>query len=249
MLTDFVQEFRPADWTINRLRSDLGYLYEGYVQWLLEQLFGPACSYHFNFHIDGNRERDAMVVVGSDVLVCEITNHVLSLQERARCSPMDLAKIVKDDVERALDLARSVAQEGVPLGERWIRARRAVPIVVVPESLPISEALSDRFCEALLAEGVPAGAITGVRRVLPVQIMSIAQLEGLDTLWPPPKREFRLITAVAHRAHDRLQRFSRAVLGKPAKIEGYTLAKYGEQAQIRFREFGKSLFNSAADAT
>jgi len=249
VLTDFVQEFQPAGWSIKRLRSDLGYLYEGYVQWLLELLLGPTCSYHFNFHIDGNRERDAMVVVGSDVLVCEITNHVLSLQERARCSPMDLAKIVKDDVERAFELARRVAQDGVTFGERRIQSKRAVPIVVVPEALPISEALSDRFIRALLDEGVPSGAITGVRRVLPVQIMTIAQLEGLDTLWPPPKREFRLITAIAHRAHDRLQRFSRAALGKPAKIEGYTLAKYGEQAQIRFREFGKSLFKSGGDAT
>jgi hypothetical protein len=141
VLTDYVETFRLPGQNVKRLRSDLGYLYEGYVQWLLSVIFGPQCSYHFNYALDGN-ERDAMVIAGSTVVVVEVTNHVLSLRERRSCSPLDLASVVKDDVQNAFEAARRVAHKGLLLNGSRVQAKRALPIVVIPESLPISEPLA-----------------------------------------------------------------------------------------------------------
>jgi hypothetical protein len=92
------------------------------------------------------------------------------------------------------------------------------------------------------------GFFTGVRRVFPVQLLTFGQLEHLDTLWPLPRRTFRAITALCHRARDRLSRYSPRQIGGPSvNSRGYSLGKYHEAADREFQSIGPSLFLPDAD--
>ncbi len=191
-----------------RLRSDCGYLFEGYIRWWLKNLFGPTAHYLFGAKLIPRTERDAVVVVGRTALVVEANHHWLNRMETFDATPAALAAIVASDLIKAIEIAAKIATDGVTIEGRHHEIDIVLPIAVLPEALPIGDPTAIRF-KYELAKAVPG--LDGAGKVRGAQILSQNHLEFYDKVWSLPDQAPEVMAFLVKRASKEPTRFGPVV--------------------------------------
>ncbi|HVT28248.1 MAG TPA: hypothetical protein VHE81_09570 [Lacipirellulaceae bacterium] len=191
-----------------QVRSECGYLFEGYIRWWLRNLFGPDARYLFGENVVPGKERDAVVVIGNTAIVCESNHHWLSRVETYEATPAKLAAIVVSDLKKAIEAAEKVASEGITIDGERLRVDCVLPIAILPEALPISELTMIRFKQELL-QLIPK--LDGGGRVRGAQILTQNSIEQFDKVWHLPDQVMELVNYLERRASLEPARFGPAV--------------------------------------
>jgi len=229
----------------SRVRSDCGYLFEGYVQWWLKQLFGPSTTYFFNHRLPDGKETDAIVMVGSTALVLELNHHWLSLAEAYEATPARLAAVVSEDLGKALHTSRVLAQDGIHKDGKLLIVDRIIPIAVLPEGLPIGDLTYATF-KNQLQQILPE--LDGVLpKIGPCQVLSQDHLEYFDRVWKLPEQGSQLVAYLIRRASTGYLRFGPLPLDVPqipATHSGHTWGPLTDKARSAFGESAKAFFSA-----
>ena len=145
VLTELVISHPPPGWPgerkerINKVRRELGYIFEDYVRKLLELLFtGSGVIRRYGLRRKGGGESDALVVVGSVALAFEVVHHPWNLAERARGESVDFIRHLADNIKKAGDLCTQITREG-RVADLEVSVDTALPIVIMSEMMPINE--------------------------------------------------------------------------------------------------------------
>jgi hypothetical protein len=247
VLQDAVKE--SGQMSVAQFRSDLGYLFEGYVQWWLKRLFGPEAEYFFGEGITPGKETDAVVVLNGVACVVEVNHHWLNLTEAFEASPTRFASVVTEDFGKALRAAKSILERGLFRDGRRLTVETILPITVLPESMPVTDLTVARFRKELLQEVPESDGV--LPRILPCQILSQDHLEYFDRVWDLPKDAFALIAYLTHRSGLQHVRFGPLALDRgeiKANHRGNTWGQLSAEAEQGFREIGPTFFRSGASA-
>jgi len=191
-----------------QVRSECGYLFEGYIRWWLRNLFGSEARYLFGKNVVPGKERDAVVVIGNTAIVCEANHHWLSRLETYEATPAKLAAIVVSDLKKAIQAAEIITSEGITINGAHLRIDRALPIAVLPEALPISELTMIRFKQELL-QHIPR--LDGQGKVRGAQILTQNSIEQFDKVWRLPEQVIELVSFLERRASLEPARFGPAI--------------------------------------
>ncbi|MDB6095535.1 MAG: hypothetical protein JWM32_3097 [Verrucomicrobia bacterium] len=232
------------DWQTTR--SEFGYLFEGYVRWWLRGLLGEKSITVFGVELQkGKGETDAIVIVGRTALVFEFNHHPLSRVEAFEATPAKLAAIVSSDLKKAFRAARIVAAEGLVVGGKRHDVDRILPVVVLPDALPISDLTAIRFRQELL-KTVPDLQGDGTK-ICAAQIMSQTHLELYDKVWNLPAECAELVEYLAKRASLEPARFGPVVFDRQQlslKYIGNTWSKLHEACDREFATIGPTWFKA-----
>jgi len=227
------------------VRSDSGYIFEGYVQWWLGKLFGPTATILPNESLTRTSETDAIVVFNETAFIFEINHHWLSVADTYEASALRFAELVASDLKKAIGAARLIFSNGLRKDGVEIKVERVFPIVVLPENLPITELTVARFHKELLRI-LPA--IDGEdTRLGQSQILTQDHLEHFDRVWRLPEEVRMLAEYLARRASTERLRFAPCALDNAearATHVGNTWGKLCDLVEETFRSVGPSFFKN-----
>jgi hypothetical protein len=246
VLTELVHSHPPPGWPgetkerVDKVRSELGYIFEDYVRKLLDLLFtGPDVIRRYGLHHKGGGEYDALVIVGSVALAFEIVHHPWSLAERASGESGDFIRHLADNIKKAGALCTQITREG-RVADREVSIEMALPVVVMSEMLPINDMTALTLQHDLVA-ATSRDLVLGYDTVQAVQTLSIAQLENLDRL-NVPEGASSLAAFLGKRSRDPLARLSGEAslhqrLGRSRRLQQFEDAAYQS-----FRDFVGTVF-------
>jgi hypothetical protein len=234
---------RSRAMSFDKFSSDLGYLFEGYVQWWFRNLLGPRAEFFFGSAITPGKETDIVAIIDGVALVAEANHHWLTLAEIYDASPATYASVVLSDFEKAIRAAKSILRDGLFREGRRIEVKTILPIAIIPEALPISDLTTDRFRKELMSKLPETEGILTL--VLPCQILTHRHLEYFDRVWDLPRESSALVAYLMARAGKEHVRFAPVVMDaveiKPTN-PGNTWGPLTERAESSFRELGPTLF-------
>ncbi len=246
VLADLVTKGCPPSWHVDprnrtsRVRTEFGVIFEDFIQRLIKIIFhGTNAVFRFNVKPDCGGECDAVLVIDETALVIEVVHHPWSIEERYRASPSDFIKHLEDNVRKSTKLSTELTIRGSLADDPRVRVARAFPITIMAEAMPINHMTAATF-ESELISVVGEGPVKGTDRVLPVQSLSVTQLENLDRAWTDNPRQ--ILTLLERRAGDPLQRFN----ANPNM--GWTLGPWryldqiDDEAQRSLQEIGPAAF-------
>jgi hypothetical protein len=212
VLADLVGVHQPKGWPDKpekrtlQVRTDFGTIFEDYVQRLVQMLFKDVgANFRFNLFRNGGGECDALVVIDQTAIAFEVVHRPWSVAERARALPADFIRHLSDNISKSVLLCSEITARGALADDPSVIVTRAFPIVVMSEAMPINEMTAPTLQSelvALLGEGV----LKGTKSVLPVQSLSVLQLENLDRVWK--KHPGEIIEFLEQRSRDPLARFT-----------------------------------------
>jgi hypothetical protein len=213
VLTDMIKEHTPPKWAasenkrVNQLRVHFGYVFEDYLQQLLTLLFSePEIIRRFGYRaVPESPERDALIVVGRTALVLEFVHHPWNLDERSNGASTPFIKHLSDNVAKTADIS-GLLDAGNPVADVRLSVDRILPIVVMSDVMPITEATAPTLVRDLVALCGP-GPVNGHGKIAPVQTLSLSQLENLDRIFRRPLGPDTIVEFLAKRASRPLDRF------------------------------------------
>lgn len=238
-------ELPDSKWSPASIRSDSGYIFEGYVQWWLGKLFGPTANILLNESLSERSETDAIVVYNGTAFIFEINHHWLSIADTFEASALRFAEIVSSDLRKAICAAQRIISDGLRLNGTEIRVERAFPVVVLPEDLPITDLTVARFHKELLR--VLPTADGDDLKLAQSQIITQDHLEHFDRAWNLPEEVGMLADYLARRARNPRLRFAPCPLDRAearATHLGNTWGRLCEQTDETFQAFGPSFFKN-----
>lgn len=246
VLADLVITHSPPNWPSEaskrtlQVRTELGVIFEDYVQRLVQILFQQAKpTYRFNLKPVSGGECDALIVFGETALVIEIVHHPWSIAERSRAMPQDFTRHLKDNIEKAVRFSRDITARGSLEDDSTVKVDRALPIVVMSEAMPINEITAPSFHTELI-KVLGEDPFTETEHIYPIQSLSITQFENLDRLWS--LHPLQLIEFLAKRAVNPLARF----IGDPrmgCKLgKSMHLDSIDGEAHADLQKYGSKLF-------
>lgn len=246
VLTELADRYPPVGWPGSaqerriKVRREMGYIFEDYGCLMVDTLVaGAGIERRFNIIRADGGECDALVVVNGTALAFEFVNHPWSLAERARGESENFIPHVADNIGKAGRLCRELVESGY-IPETDVVVTRALPVVVMSEVLPVTEMMSPTFERDLVA-AVGEQLVRGGGGVLPVQTLSITQVENIDRL-DIPEGATGLADFLASRAQDPLQRFSGAPNFNRALGAARRLRPFEEATERSLHEVAPSLF-------
>jgi hypothetical protein len=213
VLTDMIREHIPPNWPedenkrVNQLRIHFGYVFEDYLQQLLNMLFPePEIIRRFGYSaVPGSPERDALIVVDRTALVLEFVHHPWNLDERSNGASTPFIKHLSDNVAKAADIS-NLLDAGKPVADVGLPLDRILPIVVMSDVMPITEATAPTLARDLAAR-CGLDPVNGHGKVAPVQILSLSQIENFDRIFHRPSGSAAIVEFLAKRACRPLDRF------------------------------------------
>jgi hypothetical protein len=227
-----------------RVRARFGHLFEGYVRWILRQMFARATIARFGANIDRAGDTDAFVVLGRTALVFECNHHYLSGPERYNSTAPALSAIIEPDLRKAIETARAVAGGQVVIEGRTVEVDEVLPIAVLPDALPINLANGPSF-HRHLATVVPH--LDGGNHVLPAQIITQSHLEYFDRAWRLPEEAESVVAFLRVRARSQFDRFTsrrQAQVQMRVTHAGNILGPVAQAAESEFLEMGPARFGA-----
>jgi hypothetical protein len=212
VLADLVTTYQPTGWPSDpskrtlQVRTEFGTIFEDYVQRLVQILFQKADAvFRFNLKPEGGGECDALVVIDQTALVFEVVHHPWSAAERSRALPADFIKHLADNIAKSVKLCAEVTARGSLTDDPRVKVKRAIPIVVMSEAMPINEMTAPSL-QSELAKMIGNESLQGTALILPVQSLSVSQLENLDRVWE--KHATEVIPFLEQRSLNLLARFT-----------------------------------------
>jgi hypothetical protein len=246
VLADLVTTHQPTGWPSEpdkrtlQVRTEFGTIFEDYVQRLIQILFQKVgAAIRFNLKSDAGGERDALVVINETALVFEVVHHPWSVTERARALPADFIKHLSENISRSVKLCVEITTKGALADDPQVKVRRAIPIVVMSEAMPINEMTAPSLQSELEAI-MGAESLKGTKHVLPVQSLSVAQLENLDRVWKTSPVE--VIPFLEKRSCNLLARFAADSRLGVKLGSWHHIAPIDEEAQRELRKYGSGVF-------
>jgi hypothetical protein len=232
------------------VRSDFGYLFEGYFRWLLVAMFSGAAKVYVGGPVTPGKETDCVVVLGDTAHVFEGNHHPFSRIDAYEATTKQWIDIVEPDIRKAIRAAKSILNgEFAPEGQP-IRVARVLPIVMLSDALPISPITAPRFLRDLelrLPEAAGFDVVGG--RICATQAVTLEHLELFDRAWDLPKEAKELGTYLESRSRAESLRFGPVQLDRgkiKAKHAGNTVGVLKASASARFSELGPSFFVQAS---
>lgn len=212
VLVDLVTSYQPAGWPADpikrtlQVRTEFGTIFEDYVQRLVHILFQNADAvFRFNLKPDGGGERDALVVINQTALVFEVVHRPWSVAERSRALPADFIKHLSDNIDKSVKLCAEITAKGALADDPRVMIKRAIPIVVMSEAMPINEMTAPSL-QSELATIIGNEPLQGTDLIMPVQSLSVTQLENLDRVWK--KHPAEVLPFLEQRSLNLLARFT-----------------------------------------
>jgi hypothetical protein len=180
------------------------------------------------------------VVIGKTAVVFELVHHPWSLAERAVGASNVFVTHLADNARKSGEVADAIEAGNQVAGVRFV-VERILPIVVMSDTMPINETTSASLGKALVAE-VGNRAVDGHGTVLPLQTLSLTQLENLDRIFPEAGGNHPIWDFLAIRARDAIDRFC----GQPdmGKRTGQfdRLKLFQDSSERLFKEKGPQIF-------
>jgi hypothetical protein len=248
VLTELVNSHPPPGWPgerkerINKVRRELGYIFEDYVLKLLELLFtGSDVIRRYGLRRKGGGESDALIVVGSVALAFEVVHHPWNLAERARGESVDFIRHLADNIKKAGDLCTQITREG-RVADLEVSVDTALPIVIMSEMMPINEITALTWQHDLIA-ATSEELVLGHGNVQPVQTLSIAQLENLDRL-DVPEGAASLAAFLEERSRNPFARLSGEAALRQRLGRSRRLQRFEDATHQSFRELVPKLFQT-----
>lgn len=195
---------------VSQLRIDLGYIFDDYVPRLLRVYFAGAKQW-YGYEGPKKAERDGLVIAGDIVLVFEYVHHPWSLADRAKGTVEIYAKHLKDNLLKVAGVASAIVERKF-MATELPKDFHVVPVVVLSEAVPVSELIAETFINGLVNLEGCEECVRGKDNVLPVQLLSLVQLENLDRIVPASAGAL----GVARFLRDRARRELKRVTGEPA---------------------------------
>jgi hypothetical protein len=248
VLTEIVTNECPAGWPAqprkrgSKVRTELGLVFEDYVRMVLGCLFkGPDAVFKHGYQVGGDAaERDTLVVIGTTAVVFELVHHPWSLADRAGGASNVFVTHVADNARKSGEVADAIEAGNPVAGVRFV-VDRILPIVVMSDTMPINETTSASLGRALVAE-VGNRAVDGHGTILPLQTLSLTQLENLDRIFPESGGKQPILDFLAVRARDAIERFcGQPDMGKRAG-QFDRLKLFQDASERLFKEKGPLIF-------
>jgi hypothetical protein len=245
VLRDAVNQSRTI--SFGQFSSDLGYLFEGYVQWWVSRLLGPTAEYFFGSAINSGKETDVVAISDGVAVIAEANHHWLTVAEIYEASPATYAEVVLSDFKKALRAAKKILADGMFRDGRRIPVKTILPVAIIPEALPISDLTTARFRKELVSKLPESDGL--LPTILPCQILTHRHLEYFDRVWDLPRQKSELLAYLTARASKQHVRFAPVVMDaveiKPA-FPGNTWGPLTDRAEKTFNEMGPTFFQPQA---
>jgi hypothetical protein len=250
VLTDLIKGHIPPNWParenkrVTQVRVHFGYIFEDYLQQLLTMLFDePGVIRRFGYCMaPGGSERDALIVIGRTALVCEFVHHPWSLDERSNGASAPFIKHLADNVRKISDVA-SALDAGQPVADVDMVPDQILPIVIMSEVMPITEATTPTLVRDLVAQCEP-GSVNGHGKVAPLQTLSLCQVENIDRTFRRPLGADAIVAFLAKRAFQPLDRFGGSPYMDMSPGDIDRLQTFYAAADQSFQAIGPGLFKS-----
>jgi len=249
LLTELVKAHPPSDWPeregarVDKLRREMGYVFEDYVRNLLLTVFDEdEVKTDFNFRREDGGECDALIVIGQTAVAFELVHHPWNLKERAEGDTSSYIPHLEDNITKVGKLSHELAEAGIALDSS---IEQVIPVVVTSEVCPINELTCSTWQKKLI-EATEERWVLGGGAVLPLQTLSIAQLENLDRV-KGLETGASIVDFLAERAQDEFRRFDGdgdmgCNLEEPRK-----LAKFDQESEAVFKKLGPTIFKNEGD--